>query len=393
MVKSESGERLRACAQNALIFARNHPAITGRVRLDVWAQQLVWMSAPPWASATRDMRDEDADEMALWLAQTEALVVSRDACWHALRAVAVEHPLDRLRDWLDPIVWDGEARLESLFIDHAGAEDSEYTRAVTRAWCVSAVARVYQPGCQADHMLVLEGSQGVGKTSILRALAGDQWHAEITLAATKDSIMDLHGPWIIEWSELSGLARSEVEQVKALISRRVDRIRLPYARTTVNLFRRCVMVGTTNTDDWATDQSGNRRYWPVPVGECDVSSIAAVRDQVWAEAREAYRAGSQWWLDAEATGLALEAQAERLPADPWIDVLDVALHSRFAERDWVSTGDLYDALGIMHQAQTSGMSRRLSIQMKLLGWTSARKRNTGEKIRGWARPHKQPASS
>jgi predicted P-loop ATPase len=235
-------------------------------------------------------------------------------------------------------------------------------------------------------MLVLEGPQGIGKTNSLRTLAGAHLHAEITLAVTRDGVMDLHGPWVVEWSELSGLSRAELESVKALISRRVDRIRLPYARTVVELPRRCVMAGTTNEEGWASDTTGNRRYWPVRVGACDTEALARVREQIWAEARVAYQAGGQWWLDQNETLLAAQEQAARVPEDPWLAELLDLVEGTYKGDQWVTSATLLEALGVPQTARTTAMGRRLAIQMRALGFGSGRRWIGGHLVRVWVRP-------
>jgi predicted P-loop ATPase len=204
--------------------------------------------------------------------------------------------------------------------------------------------------------------------------------------------MDLHGPWIVEWSELAGLGRTEIESVKALVSRRVDRLRLPYARTTVDLPRRCVMAATTNEEGWATDQSGNRRYWPVPVAACDPHALATARDQLWAEARDALTTANEaWWLSRTETALAAREQAARLPDDPWLDTVDAALSSgRLSRRSSVTQDDIADVLDIDLERRHPGTARRIASVMRAIGWPSYRRREDGARCRGWTRPSSPP---
>jgi predicted P-loop ATPase len=361
---------IRPVLPNAVLLVRYQPSLAGRLGLDERTATPTWIVPPPWGQGgpPRPVKDADATEASLWLSAAESVVLSHEHLMRAIIAEAERRPYDRFRDYLDAIEWDGSARLSMWLVDHLGAEDSEYTRSVARAWVISAVARVYQPGCQADHVLVLEGPQGCGKTSSLRALAGDEWYAEISLAATRDGVMDLHGPVVCEWAELAGMGRTEMESVKAIISRRVDRLRLPYARLVVDLPRRGILAASTNEAEWATDQSGNRRFWPVRVNDCDPAKVAVVRDQLWAEAVHAYRCGEHWWLGAEATEQAREQQAERLTQDPWLSEIAAAIKGSLAGRKSLQIADVLDAIQVPAAAQTTYAARRAGTCLRALGY-------------------------
>lgn len=376
------------CPANAMIYMRYHPALAGRLALDVRTQRILWTAPPPWDAdgEERPIRDSDADEALLWLSTVEGVSLGRDPLWHAIVAEADRRPVDRFRDWLEVLAWDETPRLSGWLTRYAEARDSLYVRAVARAWIISAVARTMAPGCQADSMLVLEGPQGIGKTSILRDLAGSVWHAEISLGVTRDDVMLLHGPVICEWAELAGLSRAELESVKAVTSRRVDRLRLPYARATVDLARRCILAATTNESDWAADRTGNRRYWPVAVGACDPSGIRAAREQLWAEAREAWLSGEQWWLDAETETLAAEEQADRLPDDPWAETILGIISGRWRDRPYLTTEEILDAMDLPKTARTVGATRRVGAILRDRNWSRDRERIGGERVRVWRRP-------
>jgi predicted P-loop ATPase len=146
---------------------------------------------------------------------------------------------------------------------------------------------------------VLEGKQGAGKSSILRALAGDEWfHDGLSDMHGKDASAALRGKWIIELPELSAMRRSDTEAVKAFLSRTEERYRPAYGRTEVIKPRRCVFAGTTNRNDYLTDDTGERRFWPVTVGAVKLDELTQDREQIWAEAVDLYRNGARWWLAA-----------------------------------------------------------------------------------------------
>ena len=183
--------------------------------------------------------------------------------------------------------WDGVARLDTWLIDCAEAEDTEYTRAVSRLPLLAAVRRVRQPGCKFDEMLTLQGLQGSGKSSALAILAGNpEWFSDqISFSARdKEVIEQLAGFWIIEVAELKGMRTAEIEHRKAFMSRQRDRGRLAYAMTVSDVPRQCIFIGTTNEERFLRDYTGHRRDWPVRVGRFDLGRLRRDRDQLWAEA-------------------------------------------------------------------------------------------------------------
>jgi len=184
---------------------------------------------------------------------------------------------------------------------------------------ISAVARVFKPGCKADHALILEGPQGALKSTAAATLALEPaWFAdEIADLGTKDSAQDLRGKWIIELGELSAMRRGEVERVKAFLSRREDHYRPSYGPRSQDFPRQCVFIGTTNADTYLADETGGRRFWPVKVGAIKIDALSRDREQLWAEAVVAYRQGERWWLEREVEDAAREEQEERRIDDPW----------------------------------------------------------------------------
>jgi putative DNA primase/helicase len=233
-----------------------------------------------------------------------------------------------VRDALEALPrWDGRRRLDRWLQESLGAADTEYVRAVGRAWLVSAMARAFQPGCKADHLLLLEGGQGIGKSSAL-ALVGGAGYKDLTFSAhDKDAMQDLRGAWVVEYSELSGLGKRDDEWLKGHIARAVDTYRASYGRESLDHPRACVLAGTTNPqgDGRYLRDSENRRYWPVA---CEASAttlrarlgwLASNRDQVLAEALSAYRAGEVWYLDRD-VGQAAQQEARR-EIDPLEDAI------------------------------------------------------------------------
>jgi predicted P-loop ATPase len=183
-------------------------------------------------------------------------------------------------------------------------EENVYTRAVWKMWMIAAVARVFNSGCQADNAIILEGKQGLGKSTALRILTSkDDWFTDSTIDMTSKAGAEvLSGAWIVEIGELSSMKRVDVNTTKEFISRRFDKYRPAYARETVTIPRMCVFAGTVNPgyDGYLKDDTGNRRFWPVPCGaSINLKLLEQERDQLWAEAVDLYNRGERWWVSNE----------------------------------------------------------------------------------------------
>lgn len=268
---------------------------------------------------------------------------------------------DPLKDYLQSIAWDGAPRLDTWLIDHASVPDSDYSRAISSKYLISAIARTYQPGCKVDTMLILQGRQGAKKSMMLQVLVGEQYFTDhIENIQDKDSRIQLQGPMIIEFSELDAFSKKEASAVKAFVTTQVDRFRAPYAKAISKVPRRCVFAGTTNDTEFLRDQTGGRRFWPVRTGDIDIDGIKANREQILAEAVYRYKHGEEWWLGGKAEAEAMEHQEAVREKDTWEDMvtnymsramLDVKIkwHPCFGTsriRKWIAVAEMLDLLGI-----------------------------------------------
>lgn len=373
------GSRLSRNVANVITILRFDPAWAGRVAFDDFAGSVVLTQAPPWhehdapgAAKLGEWTDEDTTRAAAWLARHWTLKVGSAVVAEAIRVVAKATPIHPVRAYLDGLAWDGTRRLDTWPITYLGAADSAYTRNVGRWWAVSAIARVYEPGCKADHAIILEGPQGIGKSTTLRLLGG-QWFTDTAIDLdSKDAYLAMRGRWIVELAELEGLARSEAARVKAFFSSPVDSYRPPYGREPVQVPRQCVFAGSVNHGAYLKDETGGRRFWPIACGSIDLDALRRDRDQLWAEAREAYRGGAHWWpetaADAEACA---EVQAERYQADEW----------ETAIADWIGTATepitvarvLEHALELPAGRWTRADQMRASACLVRLGYDRARR--------------------
>ena len=225
---------------------------------------------------------------------------SQDHVRSALVDIAHQDEFSSLTEYLDGLQWDGVDRIDKFFPDCFDSEETDYSGACARVFFLSAVARAYQPGCQADVMVVLIGKQGIGKSVGFTALCENpEWFADdlgCDLCAAKAG-EGLQGKWIFEFSEFARINRSTLDMVKAFISRRVDRYRPPWGRIAKDFPRSCVFIGTTN-DRQPLHDSENRRFMPLRVGQGNRGQIEANRVQYWAEAVARYRAGENWWISS-----------------------------------------------------------------------------------------------
>jgi predicted P-loop ATPase len=221
---------------------------------------------------------------------------------------------------------------------------------------ISAVARAMKPGCKVDTVLVLEGEQGIKKSTAIAALFGEEYTAESVSLFDQHNkmVMAMMGAWVVELAEFVAIARSHHASVKGLISMRRDRVVLPYARLASTHPRRCIFFGTINPDatGYLTDSTGNRRYWPVTVTKIDLEGIAIRRDQLWAEAVIA-TAGERWWLEPDEERDASTEQSEREEEDAWVEPLRRQDPQRVHRR----TDDRPRAQPPRHPARAQGQAR------------------------------------
>ncbi len=289
-------------------------------------------------------------------------------------------------DYLDGLTWDGVERLDRWLVAYGGADDTEYVRAVGPITLVAAVRRVRRPGCKFDEMLILENPlQGTDKSTALKVLAvREEWYSDdLPLSSDgKRVIEQTRGKWIIEAPELSGMRRSEVEHVKALLSRTSDRARLSYDRLTSERPRQSIVVGTTNAAHYLRDTTGNRRFWPVRIARFDLVALERDRDQLWAEAAAREAAGASIRLEERLWGAAGEEQDERTIDDPWLDVLAAAIGDLNGK---IVNADVWTIVDLPRDRRTQEHNGRLGHVMKLLGFERKPLQFDGVKRKGYVR--------
>ena len=312
---------------NAITAFWHAPEWTGVLAYNEFAHFTVLQKSAPWtnpdAAFPADWTPNDDILATNWL-HHQGIFLSADVTGQAIETVARDSPFHPVRAYLKNLVWDGKPRLQSWLADYLGADPSPYGAAVGSRWMISAVARVFEPGCKADCCLILEGEQGIRKSTALRVLTEPWFTDEVADIGSKDAALQTRGVWVIEIAELESLSRSDVGKIKAFMSRMTDRFRPPYGKRPIDSPRQCVFAGSVNHPTYLRDETGGRRFWPV---ECkaaviDVDGLAAARDQLWAEAASQYFDGKPWWLDSvKLNREATEEQADRYESDPWDDLI------------------------------------------------------------------------
>jgi predicted P-loop ATPase len=287
------------------------------------------------------------------------------------------HPV---RDYLQSVSWDSVPRLNTWLRNYFGANDQpeKYLAAVGAAWLISAVARIFEPGCQVDSALVLEGAQGIRKSTALRVLAGDAYFSDSLSAdlSHKDARDHLRGKWIIELAELAQFKRAEIETVKQFITRRFEQYRPSYGRHEVKFPRQCVFAGSTNDETYLVDTTGNRRFWVVACSRIEIDAIKGDRDQLWAEAVTRFRAGERWYLTDELEALAAGEAQLRVAHDPWTaKVAEIVVRQELPTPD-VAPGEVMVRMDLHQSERHARNAGRIGQILKDLGWRKGRRDKT-----------------
>jgi predicted P-loop ATPase len=284
--------------RNVLHALRNAPQWESVLAYDEFAGRVITRKSLPWGDPDTERWSDDHDTRTCEWMQEQGIPASVGHVGRAIHTVARETRVHPVRDYINALKWDGTPRLDIWLTHYLGVEDTLYARAVGPRFLISAVARVFEPGCQVDHMLIFEGPQGILKSSALRALAQPWFTDRISNLGSKDSAMEVAGVWLIEVAELDALIKATNTTIKSFITRRYDRFRPPYGKHVINQPRQCVFAGTINpVSGYLKDPTGARRFWPVVCGVIDETGLVRDRDQLWAEALVRYRARASWWLE------------------------------------------------------------------------------------------------
>jgi putative DNA primase/helicase len=299
----------RPTRDNITLILENDPYLKGKIAHNEFSHITMARGHLPWRQLVNLAEGEaweDSDDASLrhYIEKVYGITITEKVS-DALTIVEKKNRYHPIRQYLQGLQWDGAPRVESLLIEYLGAEDSIYTRTVTRKILAAAVARVFQPGVKFDYMLVLVGRQGIGKSHLI-SLLGKSWYSDsVNTVLGKEAYEQLQEAWILEMAELSAAKKAEAEAVKHFISKKEDIYRVAYGKRVTKFPRQCVFFGTTNENEFLKDTTGNRRYWAVKAGVCGIrkslwsQDIHKEIDQVWAEAYEFYKGGETLYLEGD----------------------------------------------------------------------------------------------
>lgn len=333
----------------------------------------------------RALSENDHIKTQSWLDRRFNLRVGKESIYDAIAVIAERDSFHPINDYLMQPVWDEAPRLENWLTTYLGVEAGPMARLAGPWWLVQAVKRVVEPGCKADYVLVLEGTQGAYKSTLLESLCPDSaWFQDshIDLSGNKEGPIGLRGKWICEFGELASLRRSTVESTKAFLTRKVDRYRPPYGRLPIDVPRQCVFAATTNEQEYLIDPTGGRRFWPVKVGAIDLDALCRDRDQIWAEAFHWYREAVRHWpTREEQDAIFTPEQTKRAEVEPWIEKIAAWLAKNpVYRRDGITNTEVCELCLELKASNTQkkgadGPYRTVARCMKALGWS--RNRSTG----------------
>lgn len=373
--------RVIANLANAMLALRSAPELAGLLSYDeMLCIALLNRDVPrfgkrelprPSVHSVRPVTDSDVGAIQEWMQYAGLSRLGKDTTHQAVDLAAQEHTFHPVKEYLGALRWDGRDRVSTWLSYYLGVEPTEYSKAIGRMFLVSMIARVSQPGCKADHMLVLEGPQSAYKSTAC-AILGGAWFSDSLpdVQSGKDVSLHLNGKWLIEISEMSAMSKAENNLLKAFITRTIERYRPSYGRKEVIQPRQCIFIGTTNKAVYLRDETGGRRFWPVKVVSIDIKALAEDRDQLFAQAVKMYQSGEAWWPDSDFERRHIAPQQEaRFEEDAWEPKI-----TKWVEgKDRTTVGDIArDALFIETSRLGTADQRRISAVMERLGWTRSR---------------------
>lgn len=308
---------------NGYLFLENLPSLKQGVVYNEFSHRIEKVKKFPWEKEKGlEWSDSDTVLLRAYLDETKKFKVDKNTIMASILQSANARHHHPVKKFIEAEKWDGTKRIERIFIDYLGVEDTEYTREVTKKWFTGAVARIYRPGVKFEIVPILSGAQGIGKSTLINKLAPDFFSDGLRgLGESKDDLQFLIGSWLLEISELSAMKKTEVEKTKQFISAREDRFRVAYGDIPQRFPRTCVFIGTSNNDQYLKDKTGNRRFYPL---SCERGrqkktvydgSLEKIVPQLWAEAKHYYDNGEALYLREEIEKVAREKQQEAMVED------------------------------------------------------------------------------
>lgn len=334
---------LSRTAKNIMLILENAEELAGKFQYDLFSERIYVTGSLPWnpEDKKRELTDSDMSGLRVFL-ETSYGLTGKEKIQDSFDTFIRKNATHAVREYLNGLSWDGVPRLDEVLIDYLGAEDTAYTRKVARKLFVAGVARVFHPGIKYDYMVVLIGEQGTGKSTFARTMGVDWFSDSLTITDMRDKTAaeKLLGVWINEIPEMDGFSKVDASTVKAFMTKESDRFRPAYGRLTVNRLRQSIMVGTSNKKEFLTDETGNRRFWPVDIGvekptKSVFTELKPVIGQVWAEAVLRWKMGESIYSDAEMAAYAEQQQEGHRQEDPRTGMVETFLKKPIPV-DWYS---------------------------------------------------------
>lgn len=377
------------------------PQLRGVFSFDEWRQTVVVARTPPWEGdyrkIPRGLCDTDYLALRVYLESIEGFSCSfpKEAVADMIERTARMCAFNDVKEYFSGLVWDKRPRLDTWLQSYLHAEITEANRFMGSKWLISAVARALEPGCKVDHMLVLEGEQGVGKSTVFKILFDPFYLEGMPEADDAQAAYKIQGFLCVEASELSALSRGDLRAAKSFITSREDVFRAPYGRNFIRAPRRCVFAGTTNERDYLRDTTGARRFWCVRTAAAKyfrLGDLAMDKDQLWAEAKFRYDAGEKWWpvTESEIRMLA-EVASERLEDNPFVPQLQAWLSNPMTETP-ITLVDALATLKIESRFVTKPTQMAVVAALKTLGFERLPRREStpdGQRVSLYDRKEKK----
>lgn len=378
----DKDKRPKATLRNLFHALTSCPELRGVFRFDVWKSTVILACAPPWAPDYRDfprpLCDTDYFGLRVFLEGLKDfnLTFAKEVVADAIERVARLNPKDDVVDYLSALKWDGMPRLDNWLHAYLRAEKSTINAFMGSKWMIGAIARAYRPGCKMDFTLVLEGKQGIGKSTAFQTLF-DPWFMEgMPDPDSPHAAFEIQGHWCVESSELSTISRADQRAMKSFLTKKKDVFRQPYGRNFVTVDRRCVFCATTNEQHYLRDASGARRYWCVACDaqNFDIAGLKRDRDQLFAEAKYRFEQGEEWHPKSEnEVAMLREMQGEREEENIFAPKLSEWLERPTTEKA-ITLTQAMEALGLETKFTQKATEYRIADALKSLGYVSKRQR-------------------
>ena len=367
---------------NVMAALRHDPSLVKAFAYDEMQRTTMLMQKEGRPIEARPVEDADVFRLQEFLQRAGLKNLGTETVHNAVEQRGRECRFHPVRDYLEILKWDGTPRVENWLVRYLGAPETPYIQAVGRMFLISMVARIFEPGCKADYMLVLEGPQAALKSTTCRTLGGAYFSDNLPdITVGKDASQHLRGKWLIEVSEMHAMGRAETTLLKAFITRQIEQYRPSYGRREVFEPRQCVFIGTTNKQAYLRDETGGRRFWPVSTSSIDIAALKRDRHQIFAEAVRMYRSGVLWWPDRafEQQHITIEQEA-RFEQDAWEENIEKYL---VCAAQKVTVGQVArEALAIENRHLGRAEQNRIAAILERLGWQRGRRQKNA---RWWAR--------